>query len=235
MNCVIIDDEPLARQGMKMLIEQVPKLKLAAMFSNALAADEFLMNNPVDIIFIDIQMPGLTGMEYIKSRKPSASVIITSAYPQFAVEAFEVDVTDYLVKPIRFERFYKAVSKIMLPAGKRSEQIPAEDDYVFIRTERKYIRVHYNEIDYIEGLKDYVLVHCGSEKHTVAANLKTISADLPSVLFLRISKSFVINVSKVKSIDNESVQINSRQLPIGENFKKDVSDFLKDKKILRRG
>jgi len=235
MNCVIIDDEPLARKGMQLLIEQVPKLQLIATFSNALAADDFLMTTAVDILFLDIQMPGLNGMEYIKSRKHQAKIIITSAYPQFAVEAFEVDVTDYLVKPIRFERFYKAVSKIMMPAGNRYENTQGEDDFVFIRTERKYIRAHYSEIDYIEALKDYVIVHCGNERHTVAANLKTISASLPPALFLRINKSFVVNVSKVKAIDNDSVLINAKQLPIGENFKKDVSDFLKDKKILKRG
>lgn len=233
MNCVVIDDEPLARKGMQLLIEQVPKLHLSAMFSNALAADDFLINNPVDILFLDIQMPGLTGMEYIKSRAQKAKVIITTAYPQFAVEAFELEVADYLVKPIRFERFYKAVSRIMANTGKQ-ELSSAENEYVFIRSERKYIRTHWNEIDYIEGLKDYVIVHCGAEKYTVAANLKTITAGLPSHLFMRINKSFVINVSKIRSIDNEYVLIGSKELPIGENFKKQLLDFLKDQKILKR-
>lgn len=234
MNCVVIDDEPLARKGMQLLIEQVPRLQLTAMFSNAIAADDFLMNNPVDILFLDIQMPGLTGMEYIKSRKHKAKVIVTTAYPQFAVEAFELEVTDYLVKPIRFERFYKAINRILVPV-ERQEPPLSESDYVFIRSERKYIRTHLNEIDYIEGLKDYVIIHCGNEKHTVAVNLKTISSGLPAHLFLRINKSFVINTSKIRSIDNEYVLINSKELPIGESFKKAVSEFLMNKKILKRG
>src|SRR6185436_8796054 len=112
MKCIVVEDEPLARKGMQMLIEQIPKLKLLAMFSNAIDAREFLKTNQVDILFLDIQMPKLNGMDFLKSGNHKAKVIITTAYPQFAVDAFELDVTDYLVKPIRFERFYKAINKI---------------------------------------------------------------------------------------------------------------------------
>lgn len=234
MNCIVVDDEPLARKGMQMLIEQVPKLQLVGMFSNALDADEFLKNNPVDILFLDIQMPKLNGMDFIKSGKHSAKVIITSAYPQFAVDAFELEVTDYLVKPIRFERFYKAVNKVDISKNGGQGKQEKEDDYIFIRTERKYVRTNYNEIDFIEGLKDYVIVHCGNDKHMVAANLKTINVGLPESQFLRINKSFIINVTKIKSVDTEWVVINSKQLPIGENYKKGVLEFIEQKRILKR-
>lgn len=234
MNCIVIDDEPLARKGMQMLIEQVPKLKLVGVFSNALEADEFLISNEVDIMFLDIQMPKINGMEFIKSGKHLAKVVITSAYPQFAVEAFEVDVTDYLVKPIRFERFYKTVSKIFSETNRKPEYLVKEDDYIFIRTEKKYVRANYNEIDYIEGLKDYVIVHCGDEKHVVATNLKTINAGLPVNLFIRINKSFIINISKIKSIDNDRVIINSKHLAIGDHFKNSVFEFINNKKVMKR-
>jgi DNA-binding LytR/AlgR family response regulator len=234
MNCIVVDDEPLARKGMQMLIEQVPRLKLKGMFSNALDADEFLKNTPVDLMFLDIQMPKINGMEFIKSWKHTPKVVITSAYPQFAVEAFELDVTDYLVKPIRFERFYKAVNRVMAGKPDGSGKAAKEEEYIFIRTERKYIRTNYNEIDYIEGLKDYVIVHCGNEKHIVATNLKTIFSGLPQNLFIRINKSFIINVSKIKSVDNEWVIINAKQLPLGDNFKKSVLEFINHQKVLKR-
>src|SRR5687768_9268293 len=148
MNCVVVDDEPLARKGMQMLIEQMPGLQLKAMFSNALEANAFLKENPVDIVFLDIQMPLLNGMDFIRNSKSSARVIITTAYPQFAVEAFDLEVADYLVKPIRFERFHKAVTRIAGKSGVNAGT-EEEDDYIFIRTERKYVRTYYREIDFI--------------------------------------------------------------------------------------
>jgi DNA-binding LytR/AlgR family response regulator len=231
MNCIVVDDEPLARKGMQLLIEQMPDLHLKGMFSNAPEADVFLRKNPVDILFLDIQMPGLNGLEFIKSSKHEAKVIITSAYPQFAVDAFEFEVCDYLVKPIRFERFYKAVNRIAVA------QVPGlkeDEDFIFIRTERKYIRAHYKEIDYIEGLKDYVTVHCGTEKHMVATNLKTIQESLPSLFFLRINKSYIVNMSKVRQVENDYVMINGKHLPIGENFRKAIADYIGQKKVIKR-
>jgi DNA-binding LytR/AlgR family response regulator len=233
MNCIVIDDEPLARKGMEMLIGQVPGLHLTGTFSSVLEARHHLTSSETDLIFLDIQMPLLTGMEFLRQERPDAKVIITTAYPQFAVDAFELDVADYLVKPIRFDRFYKAVSRV---AGGRKEAVvsDADDDYVFIRTERKYVRTRYTDIDYVEGLKDYVIIHCGTEKHAVASNLKTVHDLLPSSLFLRINKSFVVNMSKVKAVENESVVIHSKRLPIGENFRKSVLDFVHLRKVIRR-
>lgn len=234
MTCVVIDDEPLARKGMQLLIEQIPQLKLAGEFSNVIEADLFLKSNPVDILFLDIQMPRMNGMEFLKLVQPTSKVIITTAYPQFAVDAFELDVTDYLVKPIRFERFYKAINKVQTEKNLKPSKVVSEEDYIFIRSERKYIRSNYSEIDCIEGLKDYVIVHCGSEKHIVATNLKTIHQSLPEHLFVRINKSYIINVSKIKSIDHECVMINTQKIPIGDNYKTAVLEFLSQKKILKR-
>jgi DNA-binding LytR/AlgR family response regulator len=166
--------------------------------------------------------------------QPTSKVIITTAYPQFAVDAFELDVTDYLVKPIRFERFFKAINKVQTEPKINRSKITPEEDYIFIRSERKYIRSNYSEIGCIEGLKDYVIIHCGGEKHIVATNLKTIHRSLPEHLFVRISKSYVINVSKIKSIDHQCVMINTQKIPIGDNYKTAVTAFLNQKKILKR-
>ncbi|HOZ87629.1 MAG TPA: LytTR family DNA-binding domain-containing protein [Bacteroidia bacterium] len=234
MKCIVIDDEPLARKGMQMLIDQTPVLKLTAMFSNAVDADTFLKSNQVDLVFLDIQMPKLNGMEYLRSCSPNFKVIITTAYPQFAVDAFELNVVDYLLKPIRFERFYKAISRISDDKQGKTKKIIQEEDYIFIRSERKYIRSNFNEIDYVEGLKDYVVIHCGSEKHIVASNLKTIHKNLPANLFIRINKSYIVNVTKVKSIDHEFAAIGIKKLPIGVNFKKAVLDFIELKRLVKK-
>lgn len=231
MKCIVVEDEPLARKGMQMLIEQVPKLKLVAMFSNAVDATDFLKKNSVDLLFLDIQMPKLNGMDFLKSQNLNTKVIITTAYPQFAVDAFELDVTDYLVKPIRFERFYKAINKIV---AIQNAKLIHEDEFIFIRSERKYIRSNFNEIDCIEGLKDYVIVHCGNEKHVVATNLKTIQKSLPANTFIRVNKSFIINSTKIKSVDHEWVVISSKKIPIGLNYKKDILGFINASKLLKR-
>jgi DNA-binding LytR/AlgR family response regulator len=233
MNCVVIDDEPLARKGMELLIAQVPSLRLAGCFSAVPEADAFLRSNPVDIVFLDIQMPGLNGMDYLRSADTKASVIITTAYPQFAVEAFELAVVDYLVKPVRFDRFFRAVGRV---SGRQpvSTSPALEEDYIFIRTERRYVRTFFREINYIEGLKDYVVIHCGQEKHMVAANLKSITEHLPPSLFVRIGKSYVVNMAKVSAIENDCVMITNRKLPIGDNFRKAVFDFVASRKVIRR-
>ncbi len=233
MNCIVIDDEPLARQGMELLINDVDWLNLAGQFSNVIDAAGFLKQNPVDIIFLDIQMPRMTGLDFLKTSSITTNIIITTAYPQFAVEAFELNVADYLVKPIRFERFFKAINKIKESTTPKSN-ISGDDDHVFIRSERKFIRVSYNDIDFIEGLKDYVIVHCGAEKHMVATNLKSILGQLPESIFIRINKSNLVNISKVKSIDNDHVNLDNEQLSIGEAFKKDLLNFIASKKNLKR-
>lgn len=234
MNCIVVDDEPLARKGMQMLIEQLPLLNLKGMFSNAVDADIYLKNNRIDIIFIDIQMPLINGMDFIKTSKHPSHVIITSAYPHFALDAFELNVRDYLVKPIRFDRFYKAVNKLLIDNTKTGSHTDGDEDYLFIRAERKYVRTNYNEIDSIEGLKDYIIIYCGEEKHIVATNLKSIYEELPAHLFLRVNKSCIVNMSKVKSVDSKNVIINSKIIPIGENFKKTVFDFINHKTVIKR-
>jgi two-component system, LytTR family, response regulator len=234
MDCIVIDDEPLARKGMQLLIDQVQELRLTGSFSNTHDADEFLKNNHVDIVFLDIQMPGLNGIEFLKSCNPKSKIIITSAFPEFAVDAFDLDVTDYLVKPIRFERFCKALNKTMSISKRKDEFQQTEEDFVFIRTERKYVRAHYGDIEYIEGLKDYVIVNCGKQKHIVAINLKSIYAELPKSIFLRINKSYIINVSKIQSVDKDFVSLATKSIPIGEHYRKLVSEFINLKKVIRR-
>lgn len=235
MKCVVIDDEPLAREGMAMLIAEVPELELVSSFSNPMEADAYLKSHPVDILFIDMQMPTITGMEYLRSTKPDCHVIITTAFSEFALEGFDVGAVDYLVKPIRFERFYKAVSKVLtnepsLPV--RSES--PEDPYLFIRTERKFVRIKTNDILYLEGLKDYVMIHTALEKYAVATNLKSVLSQLPPEQFLRVNKSYIVNTCNIQSIDANFITLGNAQVPIGDTYRPDVQEFLKTKRVIRR-
>jgi DNA-binding LytR/AlgR family response regulator len=236
MKCIVIDDEPLAREGMQLLIAEIPWLQHCGSFSDVLEADEYLKNNPVDLIFLDIQMPKITGLEYLRNTRSNTKIIITTAYPQFAVEGFELDVADYLVKPIRFERFYKSVSKLNALHQKHEadSMSPGEDDHVFIRSERKFIRTPINDIIYIEGLKDYVIIHCTKERLSVATNLKSIHVQLPVGKFMRINKSYIINTLKITSVERDFVFLDSIQLPIGENYRDDLLNYIHSKKILKR-
>ncbi|MEI7595115.1 MAG: LytTR family DNA-binding domain-containing protein [Bacteroidota bacterium] len=238
MNCIIIDDEPLAREGMKLNIAEVSSLNLVGVFDSAIHANNFISNNDVDLMFLDIQMPEMTGLDFLKTLKNPPMVILTTAYPQFALESYEFDVTDYLVKPIRIERFLKSVHKaeelLQLKSNSINTFDKIIDDYIFIKSERKYVKIQFKEIFFIEGLKDYVIIRTEKEKHMTAMNVKTIFNQLPSDIFARINKSYIINIDHIKSIDNDFVNIQSLELPIGRTFKDDFINNYVNKRLLKR-
>src|SRR4029078_7878101 len=165
MTCIVIDDEPLARQGMEMHIASVSFLQLLGSFSNALAASDFLRKTEVDLMFLDINMPELSGLDFLKSLRNAPLVIFTTAYPQYALESYELDAIDYLVKPIRIERFLKAVNKaenhlhLILKDGNNNQIEKFDDDFIFIKADRRYFKLYFKDILYIEGLKDYVVIY----------------------------------------------------------------------------
>ena len=240
MTCIIVDDEPLARQGMELNIANVSTLQLLGSFSNALAASDFLRKENVDLMFLDINMPELSGLDFLKSLREAPMVIFTTAYPQYALESYELEAIDYLVKPIRIERFLKAVNKaenylkLLQQDGNGSQVEKIEDDYVFIKADRKYFKIYFKDILYIEGLKDYVVIYTGDNKIITSMNVKTIAAQLPPAIFARVSKSYIVNTLHISSFDNELIYINTHEIPLGQTFK---DDFLKqhiDGKIVKR-
>jgi two-component system, LytTR family, response regulator len=240
MNCIVVDDEPLARQGMEMNIAQVPSLQLLGSFSNALAASDFIRKERVDLMFLDINMPELSGLDFLKALRDAPLVIFSTAYPQYALESYELDAVDYLVKPIRIERFLKAVNKAenhfrLLQQDSNTNQVEKiEDDFVFIKADRKYFKIYFKDILYIEGLKDYVIIYTADNKIIASMNVKTIAAQLPAAIFARVSKSYIVNILHITSFDNELVYIKSNEIPLGQSFK---DDFLKqyiDRKIVKR-
>ena len=240
MTCIVVDDEPLARQGMEMNIAQISSLQLLGSFSNALAASDFLRKEEVDLMFLDINMPELNGLDFLKSLRDAPLVIFTTAYPQYALESYELDAIDYLVKPIRIERFLKSVNKadnhlrLLKQEGNNNQVEKIEDDFVYIKSDRKFFKIFFKDILYIEGLKDYVIIYTADNKIITSMNVKTIAAQLPASIFARVSKSYIVNIRHITAFDNELIYIQHHEIPLGQSFK---DDFLKqyiDGKVVKR-
>jgi len=238
MNAIIIDDEPIARQGISLLADKIPYLNIIGQFGNPLLAQEFILGNQeLDLIFLDVEMPGMTGVEYLKSTPHRCHVILTTAYHQYAVEAFELDVIDYLLKPIRLERFVKAVGKAkeLSELTNHDVEIEDHDDIIYIKSDRKYVKLKREEILYIKGLKDYVIIHMADgAKYMTAMNIGTIYSHLDEGSFARVSKSYIINVYFIKSIDLDTILLGDEEIPLGRTYKEHfLKTHVKDKLIKR--
>lgn len=240
MNCIIVDDEPLAREAIQMLIDQTNNLDLIGSFNSPDAATNFLVNNEVDLIFLDIQMPGINGIEFAKTIPNDTFVIFTTAFSEFATDSYEVDAIDYLIKPVKLERFQKGVDKAqsyykLFNADYANNNIEnITDDYFFIKADRKIVKIHFNDILFIEGLKDYVVMHTENQKVITAMNIKTIHDQLPKNMFVRVSKSYIINAKKIDSVDNNTVYIGKNEIPIGNIYRDFFFNEFVTKKILSR-
>jgi len=238
MKCIIVDDEPLAREGIELNIQDVQYLDLIGQFSNAMAANDFLAKNDVDLMFLDIQMPGITGLDFIRSLKKRPLIILTTAYPEFALEGFELDVVDYLVKPIRLQRFIKAANKAKeifdLYQSAGSNEASVEEDFIYIKSERKYIRLFFQDIKYIKGLKDYVMIYSKKEKIMTAMNIKTINSHLPNHTFVRVSKSYIININFIDSVEIDLIHLDGEQIPLGRTYKEHfIENYIKTNLVKR--
>ena len=240
MNCIIVDDEPLAREAIQMLVDQTENLNLVGTFKSPEQASSFLMENSVDLIFLDIQMPGMNGIEFSKSISKETFIIFTTAYAEYAVDSYEVDAIDYLIKPVKWERFQKAVekaqtySKLFKTSDFENQIEITSDDHFFVRADRKMFKIYFDQILFIEGLKDYVVLHTESQKIITAMNIKTIHAKLPETLFARVSKSYIINVKQMDSIDNNTVFIGKNEIPIGTIYRDAFLEEFVTKRILGR-
>ncbi len=240
MNCIIIDDEPLAREAIEMLINQTDGLDLIGSFNSPESVTNFMVSNTVELIFLDIQMPGINGIEFARSIPKETFVIFTTAYSEFATDSYEVDAIDYLIKPVKLARFQKAVEKAHTYAklfkadyaNNNIEQVA--DDFFFVKADRRIFKVYFNNILFIQGLKDYVVMHSENQKIITAMNIKTIYDQLPKDLFVRISKSYVINVKHIGSVDNNTVYIGSNEIPIGNTYRDFFFSEFVTKKIVGR-
>lgn len=227
MKCIIVDDEPLAREEMQALIKDVSQLEIGGVFSNAPAAMDFLKENDVDLIFLDIEMPMVTGLEFAEQLPGKTLTIFTTAYPQYALKSYELDAIDYLLKPIDKARLKKAITKaeaygkLLSDDTEKNTVASNTNDFLIIKAERRFYKINFADIRFIEGLKDYVVIHTSNQKLITAMNLKTIHQKVPQQIFLRVSKSYVINKNYIESFDHHNIYLGETEVPLGEVFKKD--------------
>lgn len=241
MRCIIVDDEPLAREGIASLVGKTPEIQLVGSYNSAHAAARYLSEETVDLLFLDIQMPGMNGIDFAKSVPPLTLIIFTTAYAEYALDSYEVDAVDYLIKPIKIERFQKAVHKAAnyLDLLKSSSAVinsiqQITDDYFFVKAERRIFKIRFSDILFIEGLKDYVVLQTVSQKVITAMNIKTIYDQLPKNTFARVSKSYIINMSQVTSFDNNTAFIDKHEIPIGDAYRTQFFDEFITGKLLSR-
>ena len=238
MNCIIVDDEPLARKGIKLLVDESSQLTCIGSFNQAHAASQFLEANPVDLIFLDIKMPGINGIEFARTIPRQTLVIFVTAFAEFAVDSYEVEAVDFLVKPVDEKRFHKAVEKavtyyvLLENSGKNTtERITGE--YIFVKADRRFVKINFTDITFVEALKDYVIIHTAGQRVITRMNLKAIQEQLPAALFIRVSKSYIINIRHITSFDNNSILIGKHEIFIGDNYRtRFFDDFVKNNMLL---
>jgi DNA-binding LytR/AlgR family response regulator len=236
LKCLVIDDEPLAIQLLANHISKLSFLELAGTFTNPMEALISFNSSPPDLIFLDIQMPQLTGIQFMKLLQNRAQVVITSAYEEYAIDGFEHNVTDYLLKPISFERFYKAAEKaynLKNPSHKldqKQDLYPSTGGYIFVKVETKMVRVELDEILFIEGLKNYVSIYTKTQRTVTLQVMKQLEEILPPNRFVRVHKSYIIAIDKINFIERQEIYINERIIPIGITYQETFFKMLEAKK-----
>jgi len=218
IKCIIIEDEPLALERAKGFVEKLPYLNLLAAFDNAIDALTFLKSNKVDLLFLDINMDGLSGIELLENAKIDGEVIITTAYNEYAIKGFELNVTDYLLKPYSFERFLKAVDKVQLNLSKK--EVSKNKEFIFVKTENRLENIALNEILFIEGMRDYRRIHTINKRIMTLQTFTELEQIIPSNLICRVHKSYMVAIDKIESVERNRIRIKEQIIPISETYKK---------------
>ena len=233
IRCVVVDDEHLAREYIINYIAKIPQLELVGDFNSPLKAMDLIKEKKVDLIFLDIQMPDITGIDFMKSLEKKPEVIFTTAYQEYAIEGFNINATDYLLKPFSFERFFQAVNKVIDHVGLRSEnkikvpELPQNetkiaDGFLTVKADRKLYKINFDHIIYIEGQRAYVTFHTENKRITALASLKDLEESLPEGDFIRIHKSYIVSVKEILSLEGNIIEVNNVKLPVGKNYKDTV-------------
>ncbi len=231
IRCLIVDDEPPAREIIRRYIEQVPTLRLAGECANAIQAFTLLQQRPVDLLFLDIRMPQLNGNDFLKTLKKQPKVIFTTAYSEYALEGYELDAIDYLMKPVPFDRFLKAVNKAYQQVDlKRDIPVATEEkkneSFVYFRADRKMVKVMLQDIFYIESMKDYVKVFTSNGTIITKQSISSVEAMLPEKNFIRTHRSFIVSLDKIKSFTSELIEISTTEIPVGKLYRNGVMKVL---------
>ncbi|WP_296383573.1 LytTR family DNA-binding domain-containing protein [Winogradskyella sp.] len=231
ISCIIVDDEVIAREIIASHVSKIDNIKVIAQCKNAIEAFNFISNNTVDLVFLDINMPEISGIAFAKSINKDIKIIFTTAYRDYAVEGFDLQAVDYLLKPIAFERLLKAVNRYFEVTSKTNgiiTETPETNDFIFVRSDRRMLKVDFNSILYIESYSDYIKIHLQNNTIITRETISAIEAKLPKHRFLRIHRSFIICITKIQSFTNEYVTINNLTLSISRSYKKEVLNQLEN-------
>jgi DNA-binding LytR/AlgR family response regulator len=231
IQCAIIEDEPLAQNILKKYIEDHPALELTAVCNNAEEAQKVLLRQDVELLFLDINLPKLSGISFLKTLPHQPLVIFTTAYPEYAVEGFEHHAIDYLLKPFSFERFLKAANKAVQQLHKKEIAEQTTPSFIFLKADKKVHKVNLDDILYVEAAGDYIKVMTESGQYIVNDTLKSLQDELPPVQFIRVHKSYIISRNKIKFFEGNYVKVGNANIPIGNSYKEEISTRLKEKNI----
>ncbi|MEO0006241.1 MAG: hypothetical protein RJA20_437 [Bacteroidota bacterium] len=243
LKVIIVDDEPLALDVLETYISRIPQMELIGRYSNALEANEAIRNNEVDLMFLDIQMPQLTGTDFVKTLHNPPMVVFTTAYPNYAIQGFDLNALDYLLKPISFERFMKAVNKALeqkeLSQHEHTTTVTSAIndglDFFFVKADKKLLKVNFEDIVYIEGLKDYVIIRLLQGRVITLQTMKSLEDRLPRNKFKRIHRSFIVSLDKITAIEGSMVEVQEKErpklLPIGKNYRDELLELIEKNRL----
>jgi len=242
IRCLIVDDEPLALHILEDYISKVPFMELIKSTTNPIEALTLVQDGNIDLVFLDVQMPELTGIQFLRIANGKTKVILTTAYPQYALEGYELDVVDYLLKPIAFDRFYKAAQKaqgiiqpsktpVAEPAQIQQQQHDFLSDFIFVKSEHKIQKVYLHQILFIEGLKDYISIFTTIERIITLQNMKKMEDTLPGKHFIRVHKSYIVALNKIDSIERSRIRIGDKIIPVGDTYRDDFFKVIDGKNV----
>ncbi len=225
MRCIIVDDEPLARRAIELLMKETPALELAEVFGDAVSAGEFMLREKVDLVFLDVRMPGMNGIDFARTIPPDTLVIFTTAFAEYALDSYEVEAIDYLVKPVEADRFRRAVEKaqsyktVLDVESKKSVIERVENNYIFVKSDRRFHKVLFDNILFIEGLKDYIIIQLHDQRIVTKMTLKAVYELLPGQVFMRVNRSYIVNTDRIDSFDNNDIYIEKYEIAIGNSYR----------------
>lgn len=231
LKTIVVEDEPLAREGLLSYLSQIDFIQMKGVCEDALQANQLLASQPIDLMFLDIQMPRLTGIEFLKSLKQPPMVVMTTAYPNFALQGYELDVMDYLIKPFPFERLLKSVNKARDFYQLKNRPAPQASDFFFVKCDHRYEKIFYRDVIYVEGMENYVVIYTPVQKFVTLMRMKAIEELLPQADFIRTHKSYLVAVNAIASIDGSDLIVGGKHLPISRDKKPEIMErLLREKK-----
>ena len=233
LKCIITDDEPIARKGLQSYVERIDFLELVGVCEDAIQLNNQLKSQQADLLFLDIEMPYMTGIELLNSLSNPPKVIITSAYAEYAIKGYDLEVSDYLLKPISFDRFLKAVNKVYDQLI--SSQTPVVQDYLFVKTSLKLEKIRFNDMRFIEGVENYVAIYTSDRKIITHTTLRTILQKLPPERFVQVHKSYLVNIDKIDSIEGNLLGIGKNKIPLSRTYKETALEIILKNKLLKDG